>query len=170
LDELFATTLWDDKVLANIYLRLDAVGQADKVWYQSPHSLSWFLNWSHSHENGTVILARNRDGVIELCGIAWLSNKQELGDTGTYKGEIGFAFLPEVSIWDAVKVGRIGLKFMAETFNIDYFYGATPSRNRHALAYAKRVGLQMFGPIPNHCTYLGEPDSLWFSYIAAADV
>ena len=167
--DLFATTLWDDKVLANIYLRLDAAGLADKVWYQSGHSLSWFLNWSHCPENGTVILARNNGTSVELCGIAWISNKQELGDTGTYKGEIGFAFLPEVSVGDAIKLGRIGLKFIAGVFNIDYLYGATPDSNKRALAYAKRMGMQMYGPIPNHCVYLGEPDALWFSYKAAAD-
>lgn len=170
MEELFATTLWDDKVLANFYLRLDAAGQADKVWYQSEHSLSWFLNWSHCPENGTVILGKRIGESVELCGIGWVSNKQELGNTGQYKGEIGFAFLPEVSIWDAVKLGRIGLRFISQTFDIDFFYGATPSRNKHAVAYAKRLGLQMFGPIPNHCIYLGEPDALWFSYVAASEV
>jgi RimJ/RimL family protein N-acetyltransferase len=61
--------------------------------------------------------------------------------------------------------GRQMLGMTFDQYNIDYLFGTTPAVNKAALAYAKRLGFEMYGPIPNSCAFRGKIESTYISHI-----
>lgn len=165
-DGYVLTSTFTEQPIIELYCRLVQEGTAQKVWYQGNYSLHWLLGWTADPKNATILFIK--DG--KLCGAGWVTERQALGDTGKYKAEIGFAFFRDTPIFEALKFGRLALKYIADVYEVDYFFGTTPEENRHALAYAKRLGLKLVGPVPNFCSYLGEVKGVYFSYISAEEI
>lgn len=169
-DTYILTSKFNEKPIIELYLRLVEDGLAQRVWYQGDYSLHWLLEWTADPQNGTIIFLRNHDGVASLVGAGWVTNKTPLGDTGKNKAEIGFAFFKDTPIFEAIRFGRLALKYIADVFDVDYFFGTTPEDNKPALAYARRLGLKLVGPVPNFCSYLGEVKGVFFSSISAEEI
>lgn len=169
-DEYVLTHTFNEKPIIELYLRLVEDGLAEKVWYQGGLSLHWLLSWTADPRNGTILFLHVKDGKASLVGAGWVTERTPLGDTGKHKAEIGFAFFKDTPIFTAIRFGRLALKYIADVFDVDYFFGTTPEDNKQALAYAKRLGLKLVGPVPNFCSYLGDVKGVYFSSISAEEI
>lgn len=169
-DKYIVSSYVHEAAIAALYNQMVADGTADTVWYETKHTLLWLLDWTARPENGTILFLIKEGEQWKLCGAGWVTNKQYIGDTGKTKAEIGFTFMKGIPIFDCMKVGRLALKYMAEVFDVDYFFGTTPESNKRAVSYAKRMGLSIHGPVPNFCSFNGKIEGVYLSHITADDI
>jgi hypothetical protein len=133
-------------------------GRADRVFYAAKHDLKYVLDWADQCDYiGGAFL----DG--QLIGIGFAENLMRYGETS--RVEVGFGFLPNCNIMQALQAGRKILSHFFETLDVENAFGTTPEKNREALAYIKRLGLKLYGPVPNFCTYLGAVSGVYTSHI-----
>jgi len=145
------------------YLGMLHSGRADKFFYAGEHTLKSALEWSDktSYIGGAFL----GDDLIGL-GFAQDLLHFDTDDGVIIKATIGFGFLPGPNIFQCVKAGRQIVTDCFSTTPIDHMFGTTPDKNREALAYIKRIGFQLYGPIPNYCMYNGEYTGAYKSHIS----
>lgn len=135
------------------------------MFYSFPHDLKFALDWAM---NTTAFYGAFRDQ--ELIGAGWVDNLLVIGeDPALTKAELGFGFMPNCTVFEALQAGRIMLDYSFDVLGVDFLFGTTPRSNRAALAYAKRLGLRMYEPVENFCTYLGKVDACVTSSISKED-
>jgi hypothetical protein len=141
---------------------MTAEGRMDDVLYQGSHDIVYFLNWVRSLR---VFYGAFKDTVIIGGGWVDVPYVMESQDRPYKKAEIGFGFSKKATIFEGLVAGR---KMLERTFNfydIDFVYGTTPESNKLALGYAKRLGFQLHGPIPNSCVFRGKLEGTYTSYL-----
>lgn len=140
-------------------------GRADQVFYSFPHDLKTCLDWV---AGTTAFYGAFRDS--ELIGAGWVQDLLVIGgDPALTKAELGFGFMPNCTVFEALESGRLMLDYSFDVYGIDFLFGTTPRSNRAALAYAKRLGLRMYEPVENFCTYMGKVDACVTSSISKED-
>lgn len=146
------------------YLSMLGCGRADKVFYAAPHDLQYVLDWSKD----ITIIGAFKDDV--LIGTGFVNNIQDFtGDNWSRRrAEVGFGFLPNCSIFESLRAGReiLDICFSKDGLGIDDMFGTTPEPNKQAVAYIRRIGLALYGPIPNFTNYLGKHVGVYTSYIS----
>ena len=144
------------------YLNMVHSGRADQVFYSFPHNLKFALDWAM---NTTAFYGAFRGD--ELIGAGWVDNVLAIGgDPPATKAELGFGFMPNCGIFEALQAGRLMLDYSFDVYGIDFLFGTTPLSNKAALAYAKRLGLRLYEPVENFCTYQGKIDACVTSSIS----
>jgi hypothetical protein len=163
---LFVTPYFTDSQLAALFVQFQATGVDQDIWYQDPPDLRWFLNWSFDTPGLTTLLGyvQDLDGEMSLAGICWIYPRINMGG-GRSKSEFGFGFLPTVNIWNKVKLGRMMLDWAKDNIDVDFVFGFTPTPNESAIAFSRRLGFWQSEPIPNYCTWKGEPVSAIISQL-----
>lgn len=147
------------------YLTMAHSGRANQVFYAFPHDLKFALDWAM---NTTAFYGAFRGE--ELIGAGWVDNVIAIGGEPVLtKAELGFGFMPNCSIFEALQSGRLMLDYSFDVYGIDFLFGTTPLSNKAALAYAKRLGLRMYEPVDNFCTYQGKIDACVTSSISKED-
>ncbi len=137
-------------------------GRANQVFYAFPHDLKFALDWAM---NATAFYGAFRGE--ELIGAGWIDNLLVIGsDPPVVKAELGFGFMPNCNIFEALHSGRLMLDYTFDVYGIDFLFGTTPLSNKAALAYAKRLGLRQYEPVDNFCTYQGKIDACVTSAIS----
>lgn len=144
------------------YLSMRGCGRADKVFYAGPHDLESVLSWI---KLTNVFYGAFKDN--QLIGVGFVENIQTFhSKVGVItRGEMGFGFLPNCTVFDALQAGRIMVNYCFED-GIDHLFGTTPELNKEALMYAKRLGFDLYGPVPNSCFYLGDYIGQYTSHIS----
>lgn len=140
-------------------------GRADKVFYANIHDLDYALQWAKDCHNIWGAFSGDK-----LIGMGFTQDPAEFGSVldnpnNVYRAELGFGFMSNCTIFEALEAGRMMLDAaFAEGFT-DLF-GTTPEHNLPALAYARRLGLKLYGPVPNFCHYLGLKSGIYTSHIS----
>lgn len=100
-----------------------------------------------------------------VLGLGWVENEgiYNLKDGPVFRAEMGFGFTSQATIFQALESGRRMIDNVFNDLKVEFIFGTTPTKNREAVAYIKRLGLSLNGPIPNYCSYLGEIDSVYIS-------
>ena len=144
------------------YLNMVHSQRASQVFYAFPHDLKFALDWAM---NTTAFYGAFRDK--ELIGAGWVDNLLAIGgEPPVTKAELGFGFMPNCGIFEALQAGRLMLDYSFDVYGIDFLFGTTPLSNKAALAYAKRLGLRLYEPVENFCTYQGKIDACVTSSIS----
>jgi len=144
------------------YLGMVTAGRADKVFYANQHDLQYALTWAKQCNHFWGAFSGDN-----LIGVGFVENEQffksDLGEL--YRAELGFGFMPNCTVFEALEAGR---KMLDASFAEGYtdLFGTTPEHNLPALAYAKRLGLKLYGPVPNFCHYLGLKSGVYTSHIS----
>jgi hypothetical protein len=150
-------------VIASLYLNLKAQGRMDDIFYSAPYDINTFMAWA---KGVSIFYGVFKDNVVVGCGWVDVPVVMEC-ESGRYrKAEIGFGFCNQCSVFQALQAGREMIEMTFDLYQIDYLFGTTPSPNKAALAYAKRLGFQLFGPIPNSCSFRGKLESTYISHIS----
>jgi RimJ/RimL family protein N-acetyltransferase len=161
--DLCCTERVSDELLAGSYLRYKAEGLLDKIFYEGTPSLTWFM--THFAESGKVevlaVLRENEDKKLEHLGLGWLNSRTSPG--GVFdKMEVGFGFFrdyhqPELT----TRATRLMIEYAFRALGISAMYAVTPAPNRAALIAERRIGFEMFGPIPHWTIWDREPCSVY---------
>lgn len=149
-------------LISSLYLNMTAEGRMDDVLYQGGHDIVYFLQWVKSLR---VFYGAFKDRVIIGGGWVDVPYSMEGSDRSYKKAEIGFGFSKSASVFEALAAGRMMLERTFEFYDIDFLYGTTPESNKLALGYAKRLGFQLYGPIPNTCIFRGKLEGTYTSYL-----
>jgi hypothetical protein len=105
-------------------------GRANQVFYSFPHNLKTCLDWV---AETVVFYGAFRDS--ELIGASWLQNLLVIGgDPPLTKAELGFGFMPNCNVFEALHAGALMLDYSFDVYGIDFLFGTTPRSNRAALA------------------------------------
>jgi hypothetical protein len=160
---LAVSTGLDQKLLATAYLRLDFEKNLDLVYYEGVPSLLEFLKTCTAPEHICLGGFVDHGKGWEFCGLSWVFDRQQLG-TGHWKAETGFAFFRHCAKpSEKVRIGQLMVEALFETFNISSLFGTTPAPNRAALKYARAVGFNVCGPIPNFVSFEGALADVYIS-------
>jgi hypothetical protein len=123
-----------------------------------------FLDFHDDPHSHTLACFEKIDGVAYIRGMGWLNKVQQVGDTT--RAEVGFAFLPGGSIFTKLEMGRRMIDWMFSEAHVDVLFGTTPVQNKPALAYAKRLGFSLHGPIPDFSAWRGQSTDVWVSKLS----
>lgn len=132
------------------YLNSVLCGRADKVFYASDHNLKDILDW---FDRLTVCIGAFRDEL--LIGVGFVDTTI-IFNKEIKRGEVGFGFLPNCNVIQALQAGRLIIDQLTGEYGYTLLLGTTPLLNKEALAFAKRLGFDQYGPIPYTSFYLGE--------------
>ena len=145
------------------YLTMLGQGRANKVFYAANHDLAYVLDWASGLDfiHGAFV-----DG--SLIGVGFVENLVtfETSDGPISRAEMGFGFMENCNVFEALKAGRIIVSNAFSELNLDHAFGTTPELNKKALAYIKRLGFKLYGPIPDFCSYLGKYSGVYTSHIS----
>ena len=137
-------------------------GRASQVFYSFPHDLKFALDWSI---RTAIFYGAFRDD--ELFGAGWVDSPLVIGTEPTLtKAELGFGFMDNCNVFEALQAGRLMLDYSFDVCKVDFLFGTTPLSNKAALVYARRLGLRMYEPVENFCTYQGKVDACVTSSIS----
>lgn len=152
-----------EDMLAAAYLAMKEDGTLRSVIHQAEPDLRWWLD-SFCGKDSLVIGAYRRIGdSAALRGMGFVN--QIIAYPGLTKAEVGFAFWGEnqPSIFAKSEIMKAMLDLVFERTSIDSLLGLTPDRNPGAVALIRRIGMRVFGPIPNYCVWHGEPCGAYVS-------
>lgn len=155
--------LGDSNLIGLWYLTMLGCGRANKVFYAANHNLVYALDWASRCDflEGAFI------GDL-FIGVGFAENTitfdTKLGPIT--RSEMGFGFLPNCNVFQALKAGRVIMQSCFDKLNVDHMFGTTPEPNKEALAYVRRLGLKMYGPVPNFCMYNGDYVGAYTSHIS----
>jgi hypothetical protein len=138
-----------DEILAHAYLRFRGDGLLQDIFSEGETTLTWFLQ---TYSQMAVVGAFRGES---LAGLGWITKVLDMGPAGR-KAEVGMAFFPEVAFAEKLELGRMMIAWAFETQNLGGLYGTTPAPHSKALAYAKLLGFELFGPIPGLSAWRGE--------------
>jgi hypothetical protein len=140
-------------------------GVLDLVFYEGVPDLKWFLDEMLVPGRTVGCWRVKPNGSGDCLGMG-LINKREI--MGRYsKAEIGFAFLPgRTTIHEKVKLGRGMIQYVFDEYGFDSLFGTTPVENKAAVAYSRRLGFKIHGPVPDFCIWKGELSGVYISQMS----
>jgi RimJ/RimL family protein N-acetyltransferase len=147
-----------EETLISVYFRIKKEGLESIVFHENPDmSLFQFAAFMSSPRTCLQIFAiKDERGIVDTCGIAWLADIQNCA--GILVKAVGsFCFwrtYQSAAYTDTF--GSMVLDYWFNVLKLDTLVGLTPSLNRPADVYAKRVGLLEVARIPAYTTYDGK--------------
>ena len=144
------------------YLRMQAEGLLNQMFWQKAPTLREFLDWCESP--GTVVIGCFMETIaptldappqIELAGLGWVhSVRVRNGVRYADAGEVFWRQFQAMGV--TLEMGRLMLDFAFEEVKADTLYGITPEKNIPAVRFMRHCGFQAFGPIPGLCCWKGQ--------------
>jgi RimJ/RimL family protein N-acetyltransferase len=145
-----------EDTLVGIYNRLKEEDLYKVVFHGNPTmDLSQFISFFSSPNVALSFFCVIVDGVEYPAGMCWLTDI--LTADGTIKTANGnFVFFKEYQKPSYTnEFGKIALDFWLNRLKLNVVVGMTPSDNRAALLYIKRLGFKEVGRIPNYAVLFG---------------
>lgn len=152
---------------AAFYLDMELSGTLPLVFYESSPDIRWFLDWMAEPNTYTMSAWRVRPDpdVPFLAGVGFVNRYRNMGSL--VKAEVGFAFTnrmgADTSIFQKIQLVRGMITGVFTMTDVDAIHGVTPDRNEAAVALIRRVGMRLFGPVPNYTTWNGQPCGVYLS-------
>lgn len=165
-----ATDRVSDELLATAYLRLRQEGLLRYIFYAGEPSLYWFLD-RYAKTKSTEVIAcfkEDENRKLEMVGLSWFNSREKVANLYD-KAECGNAYFRKFHNYlDTTKAARLMTEFSFRYLGIDALFGCTPEKNRAAMLLAKRVGFEVWGPVPMYTAWEGEPCGAWISCLTRA--
>jgi RimJ/RimL family protein N-acetyltransferase len=159
--DLLVTPLVNEETLATIYLQFKKDGILDTVFHERNVSLRWFLDFLMNEKTDVLACGRLKsDGSMELCGIGWINCYFQAADK--LKCDVSHGFMKQ--FWGhglPLTWCRLMLDWTFTSRKADVVYGVTPEPNRLAVAFARKLGFTMHGPVPYWSQFRGEACSCY---------
>lgn len=146
------------EALINLYFRLKQEGLDKVVFHENPDiSLLEFMNFFSGPKCFLQVLAIVKDEkLVDICGMAWLSDMCPCGGKLT-KAVGSFLFFNDYQKPAYTDPFRdIIFDYWFDVLKVDTLVGLTPSLNRAASIFVKRLGLKEICRIPQYTTYEGQ--------------
>ena len=154
-----------DEVLAYSYLEWKREGTLHTVWMSDPPEIREYLEWLNKRDLFGCWRLNTDVGVADFLGMGFVANTERMGKRS--KAEIGFIFhAKKATLFEKIAMGRMLVEHVFVTGGYDAIFGTTPERNPAAVAYAKRLGFAMHGPIKDFCAWDGELCGVWISQMS----
>jgi hypothetical protein len=139
-------------LIALWYLTLLGSGRASKVFQEFSGNLKSVIQWA---EEIDYIKGAFLDDTFIGVGFVEEVKRLYLNDGVYSKARIGFGFMPNCNVFQALRAGKMIVTDAFDELKLDHMFGFTPEENQQALAYIRRVGFNLYGPIPQFTTYNG---------------
>jgi RimJ/RimL family protein N-acetyltransferase len=146
------------EALISLYFRIQNEGLDKVVFHEIPDItlLEFMILMSGSKTFLMVLALMDGDKVADLCGMAWISDVQTIGSGVLNKGVGSFLFFKDYQTPAFTNQFReLIFDYWFEVLGIQTLVGLTPSLNRAALIFIKRMGLQEVARIPEYTVYDG---------------
>ena len=163
-----------EELLAVAYLRMQAEGLLQQMFWQAAPSLREFLDWCHSP--GTIVIGAfieiqrptlDAAPEVELAGLGWVHSVRVRN--GARYADAGEVFWRKFQAMGCtLEMGRLMLDFAFQEVKVDALYGITPEKNIPAVRFMKHCGFQAFGPIPGLCCWNGQECGGYMSVLTRA--
>lgn len=145
-----------EDTLVGIYHQLKQEGLYETVFHENPKmTLNEFIRFFSSSAASLAFFCVIQDGIEVPAGMCWLTDLVRV-DGMFVKGQGSFVFFKEFQKpMYTNALGRIALDFWFNKMELGIVVGITPSNNRAALLYAKRIGFTENGRIPMYTSLHG---------------
>lgn len=166
--QLILTPYPTENVLARVYLKLEEQGLLDIVFHEGRPVLSWFIERFSKEPTLTCWHKRpSIEGYPEVCllgGMTWFNARTKIGGTEHIKAETGLFFFRKLQVhgWPSIWA-HMSTEWAFEHLGIDTIFGVTPATNRAAVRFIRRLGWNLYGPVPGFTSYDEKPCEAWFS-------
>jgi hypothetical protein len=147
------------QALIDLFFRLKAEKLDSVVFHENPDiSLLEFMNFFSGSKTLLQILAiMSEDKVVDICGMAWLADMASCSGGILVKAVGNFLFFADYQKPAYTDPFRdLIFDYWFDVLNLDTLVGLTPSLNRAASIFVKRLGLKELCRIPDYTTYEGQ--------------
>ena len=141
----------DDRQLTEMYLLLERDKILPIIYHECHLSLYTFLTEYLKPERTTMACYKGNT----LCGFMWVSKVCKMGDRHS-RADCGMAFVRNVNVHDTLTFAHMCIEFVFDTLRVDAIHGIIPEKNRAAVAFGKRCGFNMSGPIEGATIWQGQ--------------
>ncbi len=163
LGDLIVAPALSAEMLAYAYMRFRQEDLLKFIFYEGQPGIRWFLE--KYQELATLGCFEQVEGQenANLLGIGWLNVQTSGEEVYMKRCEMGMAFFRGVSPWKALEFDRIMIEWAFNHLGIAAMYGTTPEKNPTVLACLRRLGFEMFGPIPSYALWEKKPCGVFIS-------
>jgi hypothetical protein len=144
------------QALIDLYFRLKSEGLNKVVFHENPGvSLLEFMNFFSGPKTLLQILAIiAEEKVVDICGMAWLADMTSCSSGILIKGTGSFLFFKNYQKPAYTDPFRdLIFNYWFDVLKLQTLVGLTPSLNRAASIFVKRLGMKEIGRVPNYTTY-----------------
>lgn len=146
-------------ILASLYAEWKKSGVLDWAFYGEPTSLLFFLQWFSRKDASQLGAYRKIDGQYVPLGLVWINQTFTLpGKFG--RAEVAMAFNRGISPSVLLQVGRMATEWGFVERKLDALIGTTPVENKAAVAFGRRIGYAIAGPVHGMATWHGNMTSV----------
>lgn len=156
MNGLTVAPLTHESTLAYAYLRLEHEKILPIVFYQEVPTVSWWMEWAKK----SLVLGCYRGP--DLVGLGWVNVIDKM-QGGHIKAEVGVAFFRKEN--DPLNFSRIMIEWIFDRLHLDSVYATTPAPNRAARLHLKRLGFDLFGPIPGYVEWEGRLEAIYIGVV-----
>lgn len=155
-----------ETVMVDMYNRLKEDNLYEIVFHDNHHmSLNQFITFFTSGVAPLAFFCVIKDGMEIPAGLCWLTDIATHGG-GVKKANGSFCFFDEFQSPEYTNpLGQMAIDYWLNVLGVHIVYGVTPSNNRPALIYIKRLGFKEVGRIPNYCYLTGNTCAGVITYI-----
>jgi RimJ/RimL family protein N-acetyltransferase len=114
-------------------------------------------------QSGGAVVTRGAPS-FSMAGLGWLWNVS--GVPGARKAECGMCFFRNARLAGlTIEFAQQLLDFSFYTVGLDVVHGSSPTRNRLAIDFARRLGFRQTCPLPKFADWHGEPADVVISFL-----
>lgn len=154
-----------DYTLAYLYQEFQKQGVLKWLFYEREFSLYEFMGLFLKPETNTLGAFWENPTTLkwEIAGFSFFRDITTMG--GKFlRADVGQAFLrnlpPEAS---PIGFARMMMEIGFDRLGLSVISGLTPARNRASVAFAKRIGFSVCGPIPGGVSWYGQLEPAYLS-------
>ncbi len=142
-----------EEQVAYLYLRFLSQGTLDIMWPNDRPTLSWVLNWAATSDVMAAYVT-NSEGNSEIVGLVWCHPIKRVSEK--LIGEVGVAFLRKIETKVTAEFGELGLDYLFGKRGLDAVYGTIPVDHRASVAFARKMGMDVYGYAPYFASWKGK--------------
>lgn len=158
----------NDELLAYAYHRFKEDELLPILFYENHQSMLHFV-YQYMQDNVSTLAAWYDDGsgTPKLCGMGWINEFIKMGPDHL-RCNSGMGFFrrqKDDPALDLVMYGQMMIEWAFDHLNIDAMHGVTPAKNRAALAFSRKCGFNLSGPIEAGTVWKGELCDVYMSSV-----
>lgn len=162
--DLVVSSEMDEEALAWAWLQFKRDGTLKTIYYEGQPGLRMFLDtYQSTHALGCYYV---KDGKAEMRGMGWIT-PYPMGAGSHTKAEVGMGFFRKVRPEETLRFGWMMIEWAFSELNLATIIGTTPTRNKAAERYTRRLGFDLYGPLPHFCTWEGELSDCWIDVMTS---
>lgn len=152
--DLAVVPVTDDKLLARAYLRFESEGLTETIFGEAVPTLS---AWIVARINLPTLLALRGSQPV---GLGWL-NSLTRDNPANAKCDATIAFFAGTSGAEKLRLGRLMVSWVFENLDMNVMLTLSAETHRASVFFVRRLGFEMYGPIPNLTATHGVPCGGW---------